>query len=49
MRTVIPSILIQSGSLVAIDWMVIATYFALRAGVATWVVRRSRTTATDGG
>lgn len=30
-----------------VDWLVIATYFALLIGVATWVVRKSRNTTDD--
>ena len=37
----------QTTHLVGIDWLVIGAYFALLIGVATWVVRKSRNTATD--
>jgi SSS family solute:Na+ symporter len=34
-------------SLAPIDWVMIALYFSILAGVAVWVVRRSKNTATD--
>jgi SSS family solute:Na+ symporter len=37
----------SASTLTPIDWLAIALYFALLLGVATWVVRKSKDTATD--
>jgi solute:Na+ symporter, SSS family len=36
-----------AGHLTSLDWVVIALYFCVLAGVAWWVVRRSKDTAAD--
>jgi SSS family solute:Na+ symporter len=38
---------LESSLVSTLDWLVIGAYFALLLGVAWWVVRRSRDTATD--
>src|SRR3984885_8239501 len=43
LATAMPS----SSTLTGIDWLAIALYFGLLLGVVTWVVRRSKDTATD--
>ena len=37
----------HKGTLVGLDWLAIALYFMLLLGVAWWVVRKSKKTATD--
>jgi len=38
---------VTSTRLTAIDWLVIALYFSILLGVATWVVRKAKDSATD--
>ena len=37
----------SASTLTGIDWLAIAIYFGVLLGVVTWVVRRSKDTATD--
>src|SRR5438477_3003632 len=37
----------QPATLNALDWLMIAVYFSILLGVAWWVVRRAKDTATD--
>ena len=47
----IPALLLLSATresrLTALDWLTIALYFGILLGVATWVVRRAKDSATD--
>jgi SSS family solute:Na+ symporter len=38
---------VPSSRLTSIDWLVIAAYFGILLGVATWVVRKAKDSATD--
>ena len=37
----------SASTLTGIDWLAIAIYFSILIGVASWVVRKSKDTATD--
>ena len=37
----------SASTLTPIDWLAIALYFGLLLGVAAWVVRKNKDTATD--
>ena len=37
----------SASTLTPIDWVAIALYFGLLLGVASWVVRKNKDTATD--
>jgi SSS family solute:Na+ symporter len=41
------SVIVAGSRITGIDWIVIAGYFGLLIGVATWVIRRRKDNATD--
>jgi SSS family solute:Na+ symporter len=43
----IPQIIIAQAALQAVDWIVIAAYFAILLGITWWVVLKSKDTAND--
>ena len=47
MSTVTPMLAAANSTLSGLDWLMIALYFGVLLGVASWVVRKNKDTATD--